>query len=108
MAGTNASLKSNGNGRFQLHGELDFATATELWRESKILFAHNAPVQIDLAGVTRSNSAGVALLVEWLRQAKARQQVLQFINLPAQMNAIIQVADLETLLPVLSDNHADQ
>ena len=55
--------------------------------------------RVDLGGVRRSNSAGVALLVEWLREAQQRQQVLLFTNVPAQMRAIIEVVDLETLLP---------
>ena len=54
---------------------------------------------IDLSRVSRSNSAGVALLAQWLCQARRRQRELLFVGIPAQMRAIIRVVDLETLLP---------
>lgn len=83
-------------------GELDFDSVADLWATTGSLFeiAVEPVVQIDLSGVQRSNSAGVALLVEWLRQAQSRQSKLVFSNMPAQMRAIVRVVDLETVLPV--------
>lgn len=83
-------------------GELDFDSVADLWVATGSLFeiAVEPVVQIDLSGVRRSNSAGVALLVEWLRQAQSRQSELIFSNMPAQMRAIVRVVDLETVLPV--------
>jgi phospholipid transport system transporter-binding protein len=98
-----AGLESDGPGRFKVQGDLNFATAASLWQESSRLFPPHSTLLVDLAGVTRSDSAGVALLVEWLRQAQARRQTLQFAHIPAQMQAIIQIADLQHLLPVLRE-----
>ncbi|MFZ1494144.1 MAG: STAS domain-containing protein [Candidatus Competibacter denitrificans] len=83
-------------------GELDFDSVADLWVATGSLFEIEVEpvVQIDLSGVRRSNSAGVALLVEWLRQAQSRQSELIFSNMPAQMRAIVRVVDLETVLPV--------
>lgn len=83
-------------------GELDFDSVADLWATTGSLFEIEVEpvVQIDLSGVRRSNSAGVALLVEWLRQAQSRQSELIFSNMPAQMRAIVRVVDLETVLPV--------
>jgi phospholipid transport system transporter-binding protein len=53
-----------------------------------------------LNGVSRANSAGVALLVAWLGRLQRRQQAVTFVNVPAQMRAIIEVADLDTVLPL--------
>jgi hypothetical protein len=39
-------------------------------------------------------------MVEWLRQALRRQWPLAFVNIPDQMRAIIEVAELETVLPL--------
>lgn len=58
---------------------------------------------IDLAGVGRSDSAGVALLVEWLRRLdgpRGQGRVLRFINIPPQMRAIVQISDLDELLRI--------
>jgi len=81
-------------------GELNFASVVDLWRATGPLFATDPPARVDLGGVSHANSAGVALLVDWLSQARDRQRELVFLNVPAQMRAIIQVADLDTVLPV--------
>jgi len=85
----------------RIQGELDFDSVAGLWETTGALFVANSPLQVDLGGVSRANSAGVALLVAWLRQARKQQRKLVFINVPVQMQAIIQVADLETLLPMI-------
>lgn len=84
----------------RVRGELDFDSVAELWTAANPLFATESFAYIDLRDVERSNSAGVALLVEWLRQAQTLQRDLRFIHVPAQMRAIIQVVDLETVLPI--------
>lgn len=81
-------------------GELDFDSVADLWVATGSLFETEPVTQIDLSGVRRSNSAGVALLVEWLRQAQSRHSKLVFSNMPAQMRSIVRVVDLETVLPV--------
>ena len=83
----------------RVRGDLGFDSVAELWARAETPLLDESVLRIDLGGVRRSNSAGVALLVEWLREARQRQQVLLFTNVPAQMRAIIEVVDLETLLP---------
>jgi phospholipid transport system transporter-binding protein len=95
-----ASIENLGNGNFAVHGELTLGSVVQLLRKSKQLFAETSPRNIDFTGVTRTDSAGVALLVEWFRQAKTQQREVQFINAPPQMMAIIDVADLHDLLPL--------
>lgn len=95
-----AQVEDLGAGRFAVRGELDLDSVTALWEETRRLFKQQPPSRIDLAGVHRTDSAGVALLVEWLRQAKAQHWELHFVNVPAQMLTIIRVADLDGLLPV--------
>jgi phospholipid transport system transporter-binding protein len=84
----------------RVRGELNFASVADLWRATGPLFATDPPTRVDLGEVSHSNSDGVALLVDWLGQARHRQRALVFFNVPAQMRAIIQVADLDTVLPV--------
>ena len=83
-----------------VHGELDFASVAALWETTRPWFRAEPIRQIDLSGVHRSNSAGVALLATWWYTVHRDQQVLAFINVPTQMRAIIQVAGLETILPL--------
>jgi phospholipid transport system transporter-binding protein len=69
-----ARLETRDNNRFAVIGDLHLDSVATLWEQSKGLFSTQACVDIDLGGVNRSDSAGVALLVEWLRQARKRGQ----------------------------------
>lgn len=87
--------------QFQVEGELNFATAAELLQSMQSqLPSTGSEVQIDLAGVTRADSAGLALLVEWLRLAQERGITLQYHNLPSQLREIARISDLLPLLPL--------
>ena len=85
---------------FQVEGELNFATVPELLQSMLSQFpATGSEVQIDLEAVTRGDSAGLALLVEWLRLAQERDITLQYHNLPSQLREIARISDLLPLLP---------
>ena len=84
----------------RVRGELDFDSVADLWERVGPLFRADPIRRIDLSEVSRANSAGVALLVVWLRQARQQHRDLVFVNVPAQMRAIIEVADLDTVLPM--------
>ena len=94
-----ASIQRDG-ATLHVCGELDFDSVADLWDTTGSLFRAEPVHRIDLSGVQRSNSAGVALMVEWLRQARRRQWPLAFVNIPDQIRAIIEVAELETVLPL--------
>ncbi len=86
---------------FQLEGELNLDTAPDLLISMRGQFPSAGSVAtIDLKGVTRSDSAGLALLVEWLRLAEGRDVSLRFANLPDQLREIARVSDLLPLLPL--------
>ena len=93
-----AQLQALGKGRFAVIGVLDFATVPTLHQSSAELFSQHDDLSIDLAAVERSDSSGVALLIDWLRQAQQQQQAIRFDNIPEQMQAIIRVADLTAIL----------
>lgn len=84
--------------RVRLSGELDADTVPRRLRESENWFDHGEETVIDLSGVQRVDSAGVALLLEWVRDAHASQATLSFINAPAQMRAIIDFCALNDVI----------
>jgi phospholipid transport system transporter-binding protein len=96
---TAATLERKGQTLY-VRGELDFDSVAALLDATEPPFATDPPTHIDLSGVIRANSAGIALLVEWLIQARRHGQELTFINVPAQMRAIIAIADLDAILPL--------
>jgi phospholipid transport system transporter-binding protein len=50
--------------------------------------------------VQRSDSAGLALVLEWMREVQGRGSVLKLRNLPEQMRALARLSGLQGLLPV--------
>ncbi|MDH5409561.1 MAG: STAS domain-containing protein [Gammaproteobacteria bacterium] len=89
------------DGQFEIKGEINANTVPELWRAaSSLINGANADMVFDLHAVTRSDSAGLALLVEWMRQARDKNVGIKFRNLPEQMMAIAKVSDLEEIIPL--------
>ncbi len=84
-------------GRIKLEGDLTFATCAAWWKTAKHKFKTEA-LTFDLSGVRRADSAGLALLVEWLRLAQKRNLRLEFINFPPQLEAMAKAYHLEALL----------
>ena len=97
-----ARLTSLGEGRYALDGVLDFSTVNRVAVGGIALFKRDASVDIDLAGVTSANSAGLALLLEWLDVARARGARVTYRNLPESLVRIAAVSNLATLLPTAS------
>ncbi len=94
-----ARIEEKGAGRFQLHGELTFASVTGLMEQATELFAGRDCV-LDLAAVERADSAGLALLIHWLRQARQQDCALRLLHVPQQMLAMARVSGLERILPL--------
>ena len=95
-----AKLEAFGGERYRLSGVLDAITAPLLLKQSEERFnsAEGVELQIDLGGVAESDSAGLALLLEWLRVARQRKQRVHFANLPAQIAALARISEVEELL----------
>jgi phospholipid transport system transporter-binding protein len=87
-------------GLIQVNGELSFATVKQALDDSQQYMVSLDELRIDLGAVTRSDSAGVALLVAWMRQAKNLDKTILFANVPHQMIAIASASGLDALLPL--------
>jgi phospholipid transport system transporter-binding protein len=85
-------------GRLRASGELSFATAAHALRSGIGQIGRDGEQAVDLSGVTAGDSAGVAVLVEWISVAAAAGMALRYENVPPQMLAIARISDLEDLL----------
>jgi phospholipid transport system transporter-binding protein len=83
---------------FVISGELNFTTAVKLWNESLALMAKASQLNFDFSAVPSSNSAGIALLLEWVKYAKLHQKSIRFNNIPKQLRSIITVSGIEKIL----------
>jgi phospholipid transport system transporter-binding protein len=83
-----------------LTGVLDHETVLKVDEPGQQWLLKLAPreCKLDLSAITYSNSAGIALLLGWLRIAQQQQKTLQFSQAPASMIALANVGGLEDLL----------
>lgn len=98
------TLSQRGAGVWHLAGVLDMTSVPTLSDAAPRLVDScnlvDAPeVLVDLCDVTRMDSAGLALLVDWQGQARGRRTKLRFRNLPAGIAAIAEVYGLGAVLP---------
>jgi len=96
----NIRLENRGEGRFSMKGELDLITVPAVWRAGQVAFAKETNIEVDLKRIERSDSAGLALLIEWLRECKNAGKTLTYLNMPAQMLAIARASSLDQILPL--------
>ncbi len=95
-------IAEDGAGHLRLEGELGFATVRAIWQQASELLPHDGLVSVDLAGVTRADSAGVALLIHWTREQQRPGAGIEFVNIPAQMQAIARVSGVDAILPLVA------
>lgn len=94
-------IESTSEGVVSVRSELTFVTVTAVRRFSQTLFnSRGGQLVFDLAEVSRADSAGLALLMEWLRMGKAAGMDIRFRHLPQQLLAIARASDLERLIPL--------
>lgn len=93
-----ARLESVGEGRFRVSGVLNASTATDVLEQSESHFAQAPQIEVDLGGVGESDSAGLALLIEWLRIARQSGRQIHFANVPAQIEALARISEVEDLI----------
>jgi phospholipid transport system transporter-binding protein len=88
------------SGRIAVSGELTFASAREA-RQLGILVLEGSRadrIAIDCSAVTRADSAGLAVLLDWLAWGRKRTRVVSFENLPSSLVAIARISEVDALL----------
>jgi phospholipid transport system transporter-binding protein len=77
------------NGRLMVSGDLNFKTVPTLWMQSLPLLAEINDLHFDFEQIRFSNSAGIALMIEWMKYAKDAQKNISFHHIPLQLDSII-------------------
>jgi len=79
---------------WRLSGELSFATVGALLAEFTQRAALSPPKELDLSEVTRTDSAGLALLIE----LRGQDASMTFRHLPRQMLSLATLSGVQNLL----------
>jgi phospholipid transport system transporter-binding protein len=100
MAGTDAeSFVAAAPGTYRLQAPLQFGTVPRLLRSGLALIAAvQGELTLDLSAVPAADSAGLALLIEWLASARAAGKRLRYVQAPQALVALARLSDVEPLL----------
>ena len=94
------TVSEAGEGRFVVTGELTFATARDA-RVVGMLALEGSRAErivVDCSGVTRADSAGLAVLLDWLAWGRRKSRAVLLTNLPESLVAIARISEVESLL----------
>lgn len=83
----------------ELAGVLNHASVATVLSQSADWFAGDA-LSIGLQGISHSNSAGLALLLEWQKIARQKQVSIQYHNVPEQLLTIARAYGVDQLLSI--------
>ena len=95
-------LESLGDGRYALSGDLGFENVPAVLEKSREAFSRERKIEIDLSGVTSSDSAALALLIEWIRLARARDVPIVYAGLPDLLLALAGISDLDEVFAAVT------
>ena len=94
------SISEPTSGRVVVTGELTFGTAREA-RQIGILVLESSRAErivVDCSAVARADSAGLAVLLDWLGWGRRRARPLSLQNLPDSLIAIARISEVDGLL----------
>jgi len=87
------------DGVYRLQAPLTFATVAALRAPGLALIAAaGSSLKLDLSAVPAVDSAGLALLVDWLATAHARSCRLHYDQPPATLLALARLSEVEPLI----------
>jgi phospholipid transport system transporter-binding protein len=91
-------LIDNGGGKFALSGHMSFDTAGQILQDSEEMFEAHTRIEVDLFEVTNTDSAGLALLLEWITWANHTVREIRFVGMPEKIDAIAKTTEVDHLL----------
>jgi phospholipid transport system transporter-binding protein len=93
-------LTAASDGALSASGPLTFAAARAARQQGlrALAGALRQELKIDCAQVTAADSAGLAVLLDWLAAAKRLGRSLHFAHLPEGLLALARISDVEQLL----------
>jgi phospholipid transport system transporter-binding protein len=87
-------------GRFAARGGLNFANARSARSEGlhALRTSSARDLEVDCNGITHSDSAGLAVLLDWMAIMKREGRPLRFANLPSGLLAVARISGVDEML----------
>ncbi len=94
----NPEIKGDAISGYSLQGVLTYDTVPKLFRTNSL--DYETTTQLDVGGIERIDSAGLALLVEWSSVARSQKKELVLKNIPISLQSLIKVSGLREVLSI--------
>jgi phospholipid transport system transporter-binding protein len=82
---TKLSIIDQGAGHFVIDGDLTFSTIDKQTVKSFAFLNTSKHITIDLGRVSCTDSAGLALMIEWIKYTRHHRAQIAFKNIPEQL-----------------------
>lgn len=92
---TKLSITDQGAGHFAVDGDLTFSTIDQQTVKSVAFLSSSKHITIDLLGVVSTDSAGLALMIEWIKYTRHHRTQLSFKNIPEQLLNLAKLSGLD-------------
>ncbi len=86
--------------KLTLTGELTRETVSRKFEKKSLSLMTNLVKVIDLASVTRTDTAGLAWLLLMLEQANKQAIDIKIVNLPEELTKLAKLSAVDSFLPV--------
>jgi phospholipid transport system transporter-binding protein len=95
----NCVIEVEKDGHARLSGELTFESVPGLYLRAQKIMSEDL-ASIDLLKVTRADSAGLSLLLEWQASRNDQSSMLQFTNAPSSLMSLASLCEATDLLNI--------
>ncbi|MEM7431308.1 MAG: STAS domain-containing protein [Pseudomonadota bacterium] len=98
MSASNFSVNHDGSGNITLTGAMTFDNAEAILQRTRAVVEAQDTIVIDLTEVEQTDSASLALLLEWIAMARSTAGALQFQRIPERVLAIAETGEVSDLI----------
>lgn len=93
-------IETTGPGRYAIRGVLTFANARRARNEglSALHASSESDLEIDCSRITQSDSAGLAVMLDWMAIMKREGRPLCFSQVPCLLLAVARISGVEDML----------
>jgi phospholipid transport system transporter-binding protein len=89
------NIIDQGTGHFVVDGDLTFSTIDKQSVKSFSFLKTAKEITIDLSRVSCTDSAGLALMIEWIKYTRHNKTQLNFKNIPEQLLTLAKLSGLD-------------
>ena len=89
------SIAPVSHGHYAVEGELTFASIDKRTLNAFGFIKTGKHITLDLSAVTSTDSAGLALMIEWIKYARHHRTQLVFKNIPEQLRNLARLSGFD-------------